>query len=70
MRRSVRSGSTKRRTAEMPEYAGCRCHASELYLSLVKCPACGHNSLDRLPGWEGCERRACGYQRVLEEASR
>jgi hypothetical protein len=43
----------------------CRCHSSMLYLSLVECPACGHWSLDRLPGWEGCERRACGYQRVL-----
>jgi hypothetical protein len=41
----------------------CRCHSSELYLSLVECPACGHWSLDRLPGWEGCERRACGYQK-------
>lgn len=48
----------------------CRCHSSILYLSLVECPACGHWSLDRLPGWEGCERRACSYQRTFEEAAR
>lgn len=47
----------------------CRCHSSELYRGLVECPACGHNSLDRLPGWEGCERRACGYQRTIKSES-
>lgn len=43
----------------------CVCHSGLLYAGLVKCPACGHNSLDRLKTWEGCERRACGYQRAL-----
>lgn len=45
---------------------GCRCHSGHLYWSLVLCPACGHTSLDRLKGWEGCERRACGYSKVLD----
>jgi hypothetical protein len=47
----------------------CRCHSGLLYASLTECPSCGHDSLDRLPGWEGCERRACGYQRSLEHES-
>lgn len=55
----------------MPEPRGlrakspCRCHSGLLYNGLTTCPACGHNSLDRGRTWEGCERRACGYQKTL-----
>lgn len=37
----------------------CRCHQSHVYASLLRCPRCGHRSLD--PGI-GCERRKCGYE--------
>jgi hypothetical protein len=46
-----RSGPVERRQV-------CRCHPPEYYTN-VKCPKCGHGSLD--PGI-GCERRACGYE--------
>lgn len=46
----------------------CKCHSGILYWSLVECPECGHSSLDRVGNWEGCERRACGYQRVDERS--
>jgi len=38
-----------------------------MYWGLRDCPECGHRSLDRLPKWEGCERRKCGYQRSFPE---
>lgn len=41
----------------------CSCHSASVYRNLVRCPACGHWSLD--PGI-GCERRKCGYE-VPEE---
>lgn len=41
----------------------CSCHSASVYQGLVRCPACGHHSLD--PG-VGCERRKCGYE-VPEE---
>lgn len=37
----------------------CSCHSASVYRNLVRCPACGHWSLD--PGI-GCERRKCGYE--------
>jgi hypothetical protein len=52
----------------------CRCHSSDLYAGLVRCPSCGHRSFDaytwlpREPGQpiEGsCERRRCGYEGTL-----
>lgn len=42
----------------------CCCHSDLIYASLMKCPACGHWTLDRAGNWEGCERRACGYEHV------
>lgn len=42
----------------------CRCHASDLYASLVDCPKCGHRSFEVLGDWGGCERRKCGYERI------
>jgi hypothetical protein len=38
----------------------CRCHASDLYASLLRCPGCGHRSYDPIAG--SCERRACAYE--------
>jgi hypothetical protein len=37
-----------------------------MYASLLKCPGCGHQSLERLYRWEGCERRRCGYEHVYD----
>lgn len=45
----------------------CTCHSGPLYAGLTTCPACGHWSLDRGRTWEGCERRACGYERSLKD---
>lgn len=45
----------------------CRCHSDLIYASLVRCPKCNHWTLDRVGNWEGCERRACGYERVGPE---
>jgi hypothetical protein len=46
----------------------CKCHSSALYDTLRQCPACGHWSLDvdAQMGWEGCERRSCGYQKTRD----
>lgn len=38
----------------------CRCHASDLYASLPRCPGCGHRSYD--PWARSCEWRACAYE--------
>ena len=38
----------------------CRCHASDLYAGLLRCPGCGHRSYD--PIAQSCERRRCGYE--------
>lgn len=46
----------------------CRCHASSLYAGLWDCPRCHHKSLDRVGAWEGCERRACGYEQTKATA--
>ncbi len=43
----------------------CSCHSDHMYDMLDVCPTCGHWSLDRVKDWEGCERRRCGYERVL-----
>lgn len=76
----VSASRTPRRVAETPATCGqqtlgvetgvetpvekCRCHSGPLYASLDRCPVCGHNSLDRVGDWEGCERRNCGYQKT------
>jgi len=38
----------------------CRCHASDLYAGLLRCPGCGHRSYD--PIAQSCERRRCAYE--------
>jgi hypothetical protein len=38
----------------------CRCHASHLYASLLRCPGCGYH---RYVPWARCwERRACAHE--------